>query len=98
MSSDLYQRRPEKSKVPESDRPYIGLTIDLLKIQGEGDFPCPNCGITISPGDETENIYRIEEERTEEGYVVIHCNKCDSSIRLKGFQLIPSLYPDEQSG
>jgi DNA-directed RNA polymerase subunit RPC12/RpoP len=62
--------------------------VDLTKIQGDGDFPCPNCGVIISPEDETEDVYRILEtkirgETLEE--LVIQCNKCGSRIRLVGF-------------
>ena len=62
--------------------------MDLTRINGDGDFPCPNCGVTISPEDETENVYRILEtkvrgETLEE--VVIRCNKCESQMRLTGF-------------
>jgi DNA-directed RNA polymerase subunit RPC12/RpoP len=62
--------------------------VDLTKIQGDGDFPCPNCGAIISPEDETEDVYRILETKVrgqalEE--LVIQCNKCGSRIRLVGF-------------
>lgn len=65
--------------------------VDLTKIQGDGDFPCPNCGVTISPEDETEAVYciletKVKGETLEE--LVIQCNKCGSKIRLVGF-LIP---------
>jgi DNA-directed RNA polymerase subunit RPC12/RpoP len=67
--------------------------VDLTKIQGDGDFPCPNCGAIISPEDETEDVYRILETKVrgqalEE--LVIQCNKCGSRIRLVGF-LIPKI-------
>ncbi|MGQ9460395.1 MAG: hypothetical protein ACUVRA_04120 [Candidatus Bathyarchaeaceae archaeon] len=67
--------------------------VDLTKIQGEGDFPCPSCGAVISPEDETEDVYSILEtkvkgESLEE--LVIQCNKCGSKIRLVGF-LTPEL-------
>jgi len=67
--------------------------VNLTKIQGDGDFPCPNCGIIISPEDETEDVYRILETKVrgqalEE--LVIQCNKCGSKIRLIGF-LIPKI-------
>jgi len=67
--------------------------VDLTKIQGEGDFPCPSCGAVISPEDETEAVYSILEtkvkgESLEE--LVIQCNKCGSKIRLVGF-LTPEL-------
>jgi len=62
--------------------------VDLTKIKGEGDFPCPSCGVVISPEDETEDVYSILEtkvkgESLEE--LVIQCNKCGSKIRLVGF-------------
>jgi len=66
----------------------LAYEVDLTKIKGEGDFPCPNCGVIISPEDETEDVYRILEtkvrgESLEE--LVILCNKCGSKIRLVGF-------------
>ena len=65
--------------------------VDLTKIQGDGDFPCPNCGVTISPEDETEDVYRILETKVRgQGLeeLVIQCNMCASRIRLIGF-LVP---------
>jgi len=64
------------------------FTIDLAGIEGDGDFPCPNCGVTISPEDETENVYtivdtRVKGESLEE--LTIQCNKCGCRIRLIGF-------------
>lgn len=71
------------------------FTIDLARIEGNGDFPCPHCGVTISPDDETENIYTIVDTRVREGEITqgqppleeltIQCNKCGSKIRLVGF-------------
>lgn len=65
--------------------------LDLTKIEGEGDFPCPNCGVVISPKDETNDVYYILEtkvkgEALEE--LMIQCNRCRSKIRLVGF-LVP---------
>jgi ribosomal protein S27AE len=62
--------------------------VDLTKIQGEGDFPCPNCGVIIAPEDETEEVYHILEtksngEALEE--LVIKCNNCGSKIWVVGF-------------
>ena len=65
--------------------------VDLTKIQGDGDFPCPNCGVIISPEDETEDVYRILETKVRDQALeelVIQCNKCGSRIRAVGF-LIP---------
>jgi predicted RNA-binding Zn-ribbon protein involved in translation (DUF1610 family) len=63
-------------------------TIDLARIDGNGDFPCPNCGVMISPEDTTEKVYTIVDTRVngddlEE--LTIQCNKCGSKIRLVGF-------------
>ncbi|MFX0211019.1 MAG: hypothetical protein ACFFDT_33885 [Candidatus Hodarchaeota archaeon] len=65
-------------------------TVDLTKIQGDGDFPCPSCGAIMSPEDETEDVYciletKIKDQALEE--IVIRCKKCESKIRLVGFLL-----------
>ena len=65
--------------------------LDLTKIQGKGDFPCPSCGITISPEDETEDVYTILEEKLKDEVLeelVIQCNKCSHQIRLTGFPIL----------
>jgi len=64
--------------------------VDLTELQGEGEFPCPGCGVIISPEDETEEIYRIVNTKVngddlEE--LVIQCNRCKSKIRLVGFNI-----------
>jgi phage terminase large subunit GpA-like protein len=64
------------------------FTIDLAKIEGDGDFPCPRCGVTISPEDETENTYTIVDTKVNGEALqelTIQCNKCRSKIRLIGF-------------
>ena len=64
--------------------------LDLTKIDGNGDFPCPNCGIIISPEDETEDVYTILEEKVRNNALeemLIQCNKCRSQIRLTGFSI-----------
>jgi len=33
--------------------------INLNNIEGSGDFPCPSCGVIISPDDDSEKTYRI---------------------------------------
>lgn len=71
------------------DSPLV-YKVDLAEIQGEGDFPCPGCGVIISPEDETEDIYRIVSTKVngqnlEE--LVIQCNRCKSKIRLVGFNI-----------
>ena len=68
--------------------PPLVYQLDLKEIQGEGDFPCPKCGVIISPEDETEDVYRILDTKVKgEDLVslVIECNRCKSKIRLVGF-------------
>jgi len=64
------------------------FTINLAKIEGKGDFPCPNCGVIISPEDETDNVYTIIDTKLN-GHTLeeltLQCNKCGSKIRLVGF-------------
>ena len=67
--------------------------VDLTKIQGKGDFPCPNCGVVISPEDETGEVYHILETKVKGQALeelVIQCNKCGSKICVVGF-LIPEM-------
>jgi hypothetical protein len=64
------------------------FAIDLSKIEGKGDFPCPNCGVVISPDDESDAVYLILETKVHGDALeelVIQCNKCGSKIRLTGF-------------
>ncbi|MEM3769634.1 MAG: hypothetical protein QXG76_00425 [Candidatus Bathyarchaeia archaeon] len=63
-------------------------TVDLTKIDGDGAFPCPRCGVIISPDDETEEVYQIVETKVKGddlAELVLQCNKCGSTIRLVGF-------------
>ena len=65
--------------------------VDLAELHGEGDFPCPNCGVVISPEDETEDVYaildtKVSGDKLEE--LVIQCNQCKSKIRLVGFSVL----------
>ena len=63
--------------------------VDLSRLQGEGDFPCPKCGVVISPDDESEETYTVVETKGDEDLpeeVIVQCKKCGSIIRLKGFE------------
>jgi uncharacterized C2H2 Zn-finger protein len=65
--------------------------VDLTEIQGEGDFPCPGCGVIISPEDETEDVYRIVSTKVHDDdleELVIQCNRCKNTIRLVGFNTL----------
>jgi len=73
-------------KPKEKDSLY---SINLIAIDGDGSFPCPQCGMTISPEDETEENYKVidttvvNNELTE---LIIECGKCRTTIKLVGFQ------------
>jgi hypothetical protein len=62
--------------------------VDLTKIQGDGDFQCPKCGVTISPDDETDEVYCVLEKKFGNeslDELTIQCQKCRSEIQLIGF-------------
>ena len=66
-------------------REYV---VDLTKIQGAGDFPCPSCGVKISPEDETEKVYSILKTKVKNDHLeelMIKCLTCLCKIRLTGF-------------
>ena len=63
--------------------------INLAAIDGDGSFPCPKCGTSISPDDETEDNYQIIDTKVvndELVELVISCGKCGCTIKLTGFQ------------
>ena len=64
-------------------------TVNIVAIEGDGSFPCPKCGMSISPEDETENNYQILETKVvgdDLSELIIACGKCRSTIKLTGFQ------------
>jgi predicted RNA-binding Zn-ribbon protein involved in translation (DUF1610 family) len=64
-------------------------TINLASIEGDGSFPCPKCGTSISPDDESEENYQIMDTKVvndELAELVIACGKCGCNIKLTGFQ------------
>lgn len=66
--------------------------VDLTEIEGEGDFPCPNCGAIMSPEDESETVYTVLETKMKKESLeklIIQCNRCGSQIHLVGFLSIP---------
>jgi len=69
--------------------------VDLTKIEGEGDFPCPSCGNLISPDDESGLNYEIVDIKTDRQgrlrELIIICKKCGSEIHLEGFELLDEL-------
>jgi predicted RNA-binding Zn-ribbon protein involved in translation (DUF1610 family) len=69
-------------------RPQQVFKVDLRRIEGEGDFPCPKCGVLISPDDESEEVYTIVDTKMREDILeelIISCNKCGSKIHVSGF-------------
>jgi hypothetical protein len=70
------------------------FSVDLTRIEGNGDFSCPQCENAISPDDASEKTYSILEPRVNRyglDRLVIRCNKCASHIHLTGFPLLQEL-------
>jgi predicted RNA-binding Zn-ribbon protein involved in translation (DUF1610 family) len=85
----LSEKFAQKWREGKLKQPLV-CELDLTRTRGDGDFPCPNCGVIISPEDETEDVYRILETKVrgqalEE--LTIQCNKCAIQIRLIGFPI-----------
>jgi predicted RNA-binding Zn-ribbon protein involved in translation (DUF1610 family) len=86
----LKARRRGKLKMMKKSavKKEMAYTVDLVKIDGDGAFPCPKCGVVISPDDETEEVYTILETKVkndELAELTLVCNNCGSKIRLVGF-------------
>lgn len=63
--------------------------VEVAQLDGEGDFSCPICGITISPNDETKRVYEIVDCKFRGqslDKLVVRCNNCRSKIQLVGFR------------
>ena len=72
--------------------------LDLTKINGRGDFPCPKCGVNISPNVCTEEVYTIVEAKVKNqslDKLKIRCNRCKSYLHLTGFSLLQRLFERE---
>ena len=86
--SELSEAVTQKGK---QTKQMLVSELDLTKMDGNGDFPCPTCGVTISPEDEKDDVYTIIEEKGRNNALeelVIQCNACGNRLRLTGF---PSL-------
>jgi|WetSurMetagenome_2_1015567.scaffolds.fasta_scaffold170411_4 hypothetical protein len=73
--------------------------LDLTKIDGSGDFPCPGCGAAISPSDCTVEAYSILDTKVNNHSLtelVIRCNSCSSYLHLTGFSLLQKLSEMEE--
>jgi len=78
----MMMKKPQKKDCSE-------YKINLVTMDGDGSFPCPKCGIMISPEDETDESYKILETKLidqELAELVIACGKCRSTIIITGFQ------------
>ena len=65
--------------------------VDITTIEGDGEFPCPNCDTLISPDDFSGEVYTvlsILEDEDDLESMTIQCNKCSSIITLNGFELL----------
>lgn len=72
----------------------LSYSIDLLKLEGTGDFLCPCCGKIISPDDETEDVYSILEAKVRNDVLenlLIRCNNCSNKILLTGFSVLTTM-------
>ncbi|HEX9262013.1 MAG TPA: hypothetical protein VF893_05745 [Candidatus Bathyarchaeia archaeon] len=68
--------------------------LDLTQMDGNGDFPCPKCGIVISPEDSTEEKYSVLKAKVSGDCldeVVILCKSCGTHIQLTGFSLLQEI-------
>ena len=71
------------------DKKETEYTINLAAVEGDGSFPCPKCGMSISPDDSSEETYKILDTKVindELAELIISCGKCRSTIKLTGFQ------------
>jgi predicted RNA-binding Zn-ribbon protein involved in translation (DUF1610 family) len=78
----------KKAEVKKS----MAYEIDLTKIDGDGAFPCPKCGVVISPDDESEETYHIVDTKVkndELAELLVICKKCRTTIKLVGFMSQP---------
>jgi hypothetical protein len=64
-------------------------TINIGGMDEDGSFKCPQCSMSISPDDESEDNYQIMDTKVvndELAELLIECGKCGCVIRLTGFQ------------
>jgi len=68
--------------------------VNLIELEGKGDFLCPCCGTKISPNDETEEVYSILEPKVRNNILeslLIRCNNCSNKILLTGFSVLETI-------
>jgi hypothetical protein len=67
--------------------------VDLRKIEGEGEFPCPNpsCGKLIEPDDTESNkvvetVYKGKKQEDGIEAIIVSCNNCQSKTEIIGLK------------
>jgi len=73
---------------------FLVHKINLMELEGEGDFLCPCCGTKISPDDETEEVYTVLEPKVRNNMLeglLIRCNTCSNKILLTGFSALETI-------
>ena len=66
----------------------FGIQNRYGKYKGDESFPCPRCGMVISPDDESDENYEIVDTKVvndELAELVIICGKCRSTIKITCF-------------
>ena len=84
----------KKKKSKMKTKLLLEYKVDLAKIEGSGDFPCPKCGAKLSPEDQKQATYSIREIKTRKDRqeeLIIQCHTCESLIHLAGFKLLEDL-------
>jgi len=84
----------KKKKRKMKTKLLLEYKVDLARMEGSRDFPCPKCGAKLAPEDETEATYSIKEIKTRRDRLeelIIQCHRCESLIHLAGFKLLDSL-------
>jgi hypothetical protein len=84
----------KKKKRKMKTKLLLEYKVDLAKIEGSGDFPCPKCRAKLSPEDQTEATYSIREIKTRRDRLeelIIQCHTCESLIHLAGFKLLDAM-------
>ncbi len=80
----------KESMMKKMNRKNSEYTINLAALEGDGSFPCPKCGMSISPDDANEEDYQILDTKVvndELAELTIACGKCGSTIKLTGLQV-----------
>jgi hypothetical protein len=88
----LIQYKATKLERTNFFKQRIVFEIDLSKIEGEGEFMCPECKEILSPEDPIDATFLVLDFVTSKDDVIeealIECKKCKSMIRLHGFEML----------